>query len=576
MPYPIQNLIQGRGEPMAARPNDKVSSAIAVMVEYDFGQLPVVDDAYKPLGMITYQSIVAAMDYFKTEATQLLVSHATVKAERFSPEDDLFDLLDRLQDKYAILIVNRDQRLVGIVTTYDSTAYFRQRAEDMMLVEDIESMIKDLILSAFGANGEGTSGAQLEQAVAQITDTGSRLYGQYERALRDYLKQTTSDEMSANVDQDALTHSFAKFGPAPRQRDFDDLTLADYITLLLHDTSWNVYADVVKLERTSIRGLLNTVREMRNSLAHFRGELSPTQRDRLRFCWNWLRQIQPAIRVDWPEPQTQVTAEVSKSAGQPSADAEQIVSILEYEDQPDNNDSKYAALALFLHTLPGRQDRISLSFEQIERIMGTLLPPTAREHRTWWANDSVGHVQSQQWLDAGWRVAQINMAEGVVTFARTQGREKAYIDFFARFLTDLKAKSELPIAVSSPGGQSWIQLGSVADENVSGLYYIAAFTRNKKFRIEVYIDTGDAVRNKAVFDQLQAQRATIETKLGSELNWERLDAKRASRIAWYHAGSIQDSAEKLEELRRWAVDALIQFRRTLDEAVPVAMDALFR
>lgn len=68
----------------------------------------MVDDAFKPLGMITYQSIVATMDYFKTEATQLLVSHATVKAERFSPEDDLFDLLDRLQDKNAILIVNRE------------------------------------------------------------------------------------------------------------------------------------------------------------------------------------------------------------------------------------------------------------------------------------------------------------------------------------------------------------------------------------------------------------------------------------------------------------------------------------
>lgn len=64
MPYPIQNLLQGRGAPTTARPDDTVSSALAVMVEYDYSQLPVVDEHFKPLGMITYQSIVAAMDYF--------------------------------------------------------------------------------------------------------------------------------------------------------------------------------------------------------------------------------------------------------------------------------------------------------------------------------------------------------------------------------------------------------------------------------------------------------------------------------------------------------------------------------
>ena len=78
MPYPIQNLLQGRGDPVTAKPNDKVSSALAVMVEHDYSQLPVVDEIFKTLGMITYQSIVAAMDYFQARADQLRVAHATV------------------------------------------------------------------------------------------------------------------------------------------------------------------------------------------------------------------------------------------------------------------------------------------------------------------------------------------------------------------------------------------------------------------------------------------------------------------------------------------------------------------
>lgn len=570
MPYPIYKLIQGRGEPAIAKPNDTVSSAIAVMVEHDYSQLPVVDESFKPLGMITYQSIVAAMDYFRANADELRVSHATVKSERFSPEDDLFDLLDRLEDKYAILIVNREQRLVGIVTTYDSTAYFRQRAEDMMLVEDIETMVKDLILAAYGANGDDANQGELSNLITQMTDHSGKLRNQYEKALREYLTLTGHASAMPLIEKSALDASFAKFGAKKTHKQFHDLSLADYIVLLLLDQAWQYYADTVKLGKDSIRRLLHSVREMRNSLAHFRGELSPAERDQLRFCWNWLKQIQPEIRVDWSQPQTQAAPEVVVREAQAVSSEQQAEATIEYQDQLGSNESKYAALALFLYALPGQQDRLSFSFEQIEQIMGAPLPPSAREHRNWWANDSVSHVQSQQWLDAGWRVAQINMAEGVVTFARIREREKAYIDFFAKFLVELKAANDLPIAGSSPDGTSFLRIAPAANGPAASLNYMAVFARNRAFRIELYIDTGDAGRNKAIFDKLLAQRGAVEAKLGVELSWERLDAKRASRIAWHHPGNIQDDPEQLAALRRWAVDASIRFRRALDDAIAVA------
>jgi CBS domain-containing protein len=54
-----------------------------------------------------------------------------------------------LKNTYAVLIVNAEGSLIGIVTSYDTTEYFRRRVEDMMYVEDIESTLKDFIRAGF-------------------------------------------------------------------------------------------------------------------------------------------------------------------------------------------------------------------------------------------------------------------------------------------------------------------------------------------------------------------------------------------------------------------------------------------
>jgi hypothetical protein len=47
--------------------------------------------------------------------------------------------------------------------------------------------------------------------------------------------------------------------------------------------------------------------------------------------------------------------------------------------------------------------------------------------------------------------------------------------------------------------------------------------------------------------------------------WERLDDKRASRIALYHRGAISDTEEELASLRTWAVDAMIKFQKVMEQ-----------
>lgn len=80
--------------------------------------------------------------------------------------------------------------------------------------------------------------------------------------------------------------------------------------------------------------------------------------------------------------------------------------------------SKYAPLAQFLTEQANTRNEISLSFERVEEIIETDLPPSARKHNAWWANDATTHPQAQQWLGAGWRVSGVDMRNETVTFER--------------------------------------------------------------------------------------------------------------------------------------------------------------
>gem|GEM_PF-2798363 len=59
---------------------------------------------------------------------------------------------------------------------------------------------------------------------------------------------------------------------------------------------------------------------------------------------------------------------------------------------------------------------IAVTFAQIERILGRRLPASARRHRPWWGNSSVGHSHARAWLDAGYAVVAVDLQSERVTF----------------------------------------------------------------------------------------------------------------------------------------------------------------
>jgi len=555
MPYQVRHLIEGKGDPVCVRKDEPVSRALSLMIEHDYSQLPVVRQEGNVLwaeGMITYESIMRGLRHFNAKIDDICVRDVMILATTCDLEEDLFDVLDSLSKVSALLVEDDAGALVGIVTSFDIAGYFRSRTEDLMLVEDIEILIKDFIKLAY-TNPDGELDAEkLDAAILRVTSTSNS-------------------------------------GPLEprRKKEFSDLTLNDYNALLLLKDTWSFFTPIFSFNRTYVQELLDGVREIRNALAHFRSEITAGQRDRLRFCSEWLTRRQNEYQSKIVETEKQhdvnqlgkgdiVGANLEETGVSVSAEPSTGIDLSQDKDLVEFqiNDAvygggRYAALADWLQSQSGNVNQVEMTFQSIEQIIDAKLPGSARTHRSFWANDSVGHVQSQLWLEAGWRVSSVNLIDSKITFSRIVDREKAYINFFGILLDELKKKADFPIRDSSPDGTSWVIVQKVPLKGKEHGLFVMAFSRSKRFRVEVYLDFGDQAANKAVFDILYAQKAALEAQTGP-MSWERLDDRRASRIAIYCSGHIAE-LKTHPDIRKWAVPAMIKFYNALAEPVSQAI-----
>jgi hypothetical protein len=141
---------------------------------------------------------------------------------------------------------------------------------------------------------------------------------------------------------------------------------------------------------------------------------------------------------------------------------------------------------------------------------------------------------------------------------RASPRGEAYRRYFQILIDQLRETHRFTRArVAQP--QNWYLFPS----GVQGVNYGTSFAQGGRVRAELYIDQGDAETNKALFDSLLAQKVDIEHEFREPLEWERLDERRASRIAVYREGHIEQSEEQLSGIRDWAIERLLQLKRVL-------------
>ena len=122
------------------------------MVQHDYSQLPVVDHQGVLLGLISDETINRRYLHSAGVVTllDLPVDHCVIPATTLPRDRDIFEALDRLKDIYAIVITSRDNRPEGILTSFDMAHFFRDMTEDLVIVEDIETSLRQIVQAAFG------------------------------------------------------------------------------------------------------------------------------------------------------------------------------------------------------------------------------------------------------------------------------------------------------------------------------------------------------------------------------------------------------------------------------------------
>ncbi|KZL49465.1 transcriptional regulator [Nodularia spumigena CENA596] len=87
--------------------------------------------------------------------------------------------------------------------------------------------------------------------------------------------------------------------------------------------------------------------------------------------------------------------------------------------------SKYQPLLNFLSG--SNQSEITLSFDEIESLIKDILPNSAKNKRAWWSNRSKGALQASAWINAGYRVDDVDFDNKCVTFRQFAINEQVQI-----------------------------------------------------------------------------------------------------------------------------------------------------
>ena len=80
--------------------------------------------------------------------------------------------------------------------------------------------------------------------------------------------------------------------------------------------------------------------------------------------------------------------------------------------------SKYYPLFLMLQRADGKP--VQLTFSQVEALLGSSLPGSARVRAGWWSNRSKGAVQASAWMNAGYHVTSVDLESETVLFERAK------------------------------------------------------------------------------------------------------------------------------------------------------------
>jgi len=212
-----------RDLPAASHPPTRVTrdtdlkEAITIMMGNDFSQLPVMQGDRTVDGYISWRSIGEAFAVGKE--CKLVRDCMASPAKILEDGEPLLNAVKIIAEADFVLVKNREQRIIGLVTTSDITCAFHELAEPFFLLGSIENSIRRLIDNHFNQ-------PQIQAA-----------------------KDPADEHRTV--------------------RTASDLTFGEYVRLFENESNWEQLGSW-RVSRTQFVAYLSEVKDIRNDIMHFR------------------------------------------------------------------------------------------------------------------------------------------------------------------------------------------------------------------------------------------------------------------------------------------------------------------
>ena len=243
----VNEIIPKDQDVLSVPPETPAREALELMAQYGYSQLPV-KQGREVLGLFTYRAF--ALEAARSREPRS--DFASLPVEEFLEHEepayarlkDEFRTLINVLDERGAVVVSGPDELRAILTPMDVLRYLYSVANPFVLLEEIELALRDLICAA-------------------LPDP------------------TLFQSCVAN----ALS---ARYQERPLPVRLEEMTFDEYVALLRDGRNWPYFEETFGGTRERTRAKLEPVRDLRNDVFHFRGELAVEDHQRLTTCREWL------------------------------------------------------------------------------------------------------------------------------------------------------------------------------------------------------------------------------------------------------------------------------------------------
>jgi predicted transcriptional regulator len=242
----VNKVLSGNLGFASVNPDTPVLNALRALGDASLTELPVVVGK-KVLGVFSLRVLANRLPGFslqKLTLADLTVDHFTEPGSFVEDDNSIEDLLGHL-NRHHLAMVGSPSHLVGCIRDKELLTYLHLIARPFVLLQEIELSLRALISAA----------VSLEELAACA-----------DRSLQYYSKQGHR----------RIPHTLG------------EMTFNDYITLTTSSLNWQMFAPVLGKNSYVVRSRLERIRDLRNSVFHFRKEMSTQDFETLTAERQWL------------------------------------------------------------------------------------------------------------------------------------------------------------------------------------------------------------------------------------------------------------------------------------------------